>query len=118
MSGKGAESDLGALADKLGQEGAITAAQAEMIARLADEIGRAGGRRRSSHDVLVRTAVPLTAAERKRLEELIATRFGAGRRVTLEVDPAVLGGVWLRVGDRIIDGSLRGRLQALRQQLA
>ncbi|HOG45411.1 MAG TPA: F0F1 ATP synthase subunit delta, partial [Anaerolineae bacterium] len=46
-----------------------------------------------------------------------ARRFGTGQPVTFAVDPTVLGGVWLRVGDRIIDGSLRGRLEALRKQL-
>ena len=49
-----------------------------------------------------------------RLEEL------TGGSVALEtaVDPSLLGGVVVRVGDRLIDGSVRGRLERLRQQLA
>ena len=65
----------------------------------------------------VTTAVPLDAAQR----ELVATRLSAriGKRVILEeqVDPSILGGVVAQIGDDVIDGSVRGRLERLRRSL-
>jgi len=64
------------------------------------------------------TAVPLNDEERATLEGRLQTRFGADLRLDCRVDPSILGGVFIRVGDVVIDGSLTGRLQRLREQLA
>lgn len=117
MSGATWGRELGDLSRSLGQQGAINPSQADMLERLVAEVSSLTGLRAARHEVIVRTAVELTADERSRLGELVARRFGPGRRVTYEVDAGLLGGVWLRVGDRIIDSSLRGRLQFLRKQL-
>lgn len=108
--------DLGSLADRLGQEGAISPRQADALRSLLAEVGALTRGRQARRGAVVRTAVPLTAEEQARFERAIQ-RFEPGRWVTFEVDPQLLGGVWLRVGDRIIDGSLRGRLEALRKQM-
>ena len=42
---------------------------------------------------------------------------GGKVELTVETDPSVLGGLVVRVGDRLIDGSVRGRLERLRSQL-
>ena len=60
------------------------------------------------------------------LDESVATRIGdeigrqTGRRVQLTstIDPDVIGGVVLRVGNSILDASIRTRLEALRKQVA
>jgi F-type H+-transporting ATPase subunit delta len=45
-------------------------------------------------------------------------QFTGGRvELDLQVDPSLLGGLVVRVGDRLIDGSVRGRLERLRNQL-
>lgn len=117
MSAGAWDRELSDLARRLGQEGSIDAAQAELLQRLVAEVSSLTGAKRARPDIVVRAAVPLTPAERREFEGLLAARFGAGRRVSYEVDPSILGGIWLRVGDRIVDGSLRGRLQALRRQM-
>ena len=66
----------------------------------------------------VKSAVPLTSEERTSLEQSLASRFGSNLEAEYEVDPALIGGVLVRVGDEVIDGSLAGKLATLRQRLA
>ena len=65
----------------------------------------------------VRTAVNLTAAQRKRLTT--ALNKATGKQVELKVvlDPSVLGGIVAQIGDTVIDGSVRSRLDQLKQAL-
>ena len=65
----------------------------------------------------VRVAAPLTGEQRDRLEA--ALRRLTGGRVVLEelVDPSVLAGASVQMGDRLIDGTAAGRLAQLRQAL-
>ncbi len=63
------------------------------------------------------TAVPVTAAEQKRLAEQLSKRLHLEVRFESVVDPSVLGGAVVRVGDRVFDASLTTRLQQLRQDL-
>jgi F-type H+-transporting ATPase subunit delta len=66
----------------------------------------------------VTTAVPLTDDQFARLEQSLGAQ--AGRRVRFDaiVDPSVLGGVRVQIGDDVIDGSVASRLNDLRQKLA
>jgi len=66
----------------------------------------------------VRSAVPLDDAQRSSLEQTLARRFGDNLEAEYEVDAALIGGVVVRVGDEVIDGSLAGKLSALRERLA
>ena len=63
------------------------------------------------------TAVALTDTERTQLQARL--RQSTGHEVVLEtaVDPALLGGLVVQIGDRLVDASTRSRLQALRKQL-
>ena len=68
--------------------------------------------------VQVRTAVELDEERRRGIAEEISRWTGNTVEVEVEVDAALLGGAVIRIGDQLIDGSTRGRLRALRQQLA
>ena len=62
----------------------------------------------------VRSAVPLTEDQRNRLAAALGARTSLKVSVKVIVDPAVLGGLVAQVGDTIIDGSIRSRLDQLR----
>ncbi len=63
------------------------------------------------------TAVPLSAAELKRLRGALERMTGLTVRITQHVDPALLGGARTRIGSRVYDGTLRHQLEALRERL-
>ena len=68
--------------------------------------------------VVVISAVPLTEAEQETIRKELAARLGEGVGISFEVDPQILGGLVVRVGDRVIDGSFAGQLEQLRETLA
>ena len=62
-------------------------------------------------------AVAPTPDEQKRLAESLAARTGDRVELTCHIDPSILGGVVVRLRDTIIDGSVRGTLESLREKL-
>jgi F-type H+-transporting ATPase subunit delta len=65
----------------------------------------------------VRTAVPLNQDQRERLATALGEATGRQVEIKAIVDPAVMGGVVAQVGDTVIDGSVRTRLDRLRKVL-
>jgi ATP synthase F1 delta subunit len=68
-------------------------------------------------EVELTTAVPVGADEADRLRARIAEASGKDVTLRRRVDPAVVGGIVLRIGDQLIDASVRGRLDGLRLAL-
>ena len=66
---------------------------------------------------VVTSAVPLSDEERAKIEAALMKRFGANLEFTYQVDAEILGGLIVQVGDKLIDDSVRGRLNALRQKI-
>ena len=62
-------------------------------------------------------AVQPTPTEVDSLRRSLAQRTGANVELAVEVDPAILGGVIVRMSDTILDGSVRGTLESLRERL-
>ncbi len=62
------------------------------------------------------SALPLTDGEQNLVKQEVLARVGA-QAVTFRVDPAILGGLIIKVGDKVLDGSLAGKLEGLRQNL-
>ncbi len=67
--------------------------------------------------VEVMTAIPLADGQRQTLETRLAEQYGANLVYEYKVDPTILGGMIVRVGDKLIDGSVASRLAALKQTL-
>ena len=75
-------------------------------------------RRLGIADAKVSSVRELTPAEKKSLEKELAEITGKTVRATYSEDAGLLGGVLVRVGSTIYDGSVLGRLQRMRQELA
>jgi F-type H+-transporting ATPase subunit delta len=67
--------------------------------------------------VEVTTATPLEPDQRQALETKLISQYGANLAYEYKVDSAILGGMIVRVGDKLIDGSVASRLAALKQTL-
>ncbi len=64
------------------------------------------------------SAVPLDDAQKARLTASLTAQLGREVQVQVEVDPKVVGGVLVRIGDEVIDGSTRHRLAVARRSLS
>jgi len=68
-------------------------------------------------NVQVRSAFALTEQEQQALAAALGARLGGAVDLTVEQDQALIGGVEIRVGDLVIDGSIRGKLDKLATEL-
>lgn len=99
---------LGVLArnGRLGQLGAVIRAFNTLAARHRGEI-----------TAEVTSARPLDDGQVDAIKTNLRSRFGADIAVDLNVDPAILGGLVVKVGSRMIDGSIRTKLNSLAQAM-
>lgn len=65
----------------------------------------------------VTSALPLTAEEKEAVRQDVLSKIGSQATVTFRVDPSILGGLVVRVGDKVLDGSVSGQLETMRQSL-
>ena len=64
------------------------------------------------------SAVPLTEEQHRRAVDLLEGLSGHEVRLSARVEPVLIGGMIMRIGDRVIDGSTRSKLQAMRRELS
>ena len=69
-------------------------------------------------DAEVTSALPLTAEEKAIIAKGCFCKSGKEVKVDYHVDPSILGGLVIKVGDKLIDGSVSGKLDSLRQNIA
>ena len=62
---------------------------------------------------VARTATAMTAPQREKLESVLAKAVGSDVELTTEVDPALVGGIQLRVGSKLIDASIAAKLERM-----
>ena len=87
------------------------------LPRLAAEFRRLDDERQGITHATATSTSPLTADEVRALTQRLEQFTGGRVELDVQVDPSLLGGVVVRVGDRLIDGSVRSRLERLRNQL-
>jgi F-type H+-transporting ATPase subunit delta len=75
-------------------------------------------RRRQQLIAVVRSAVELSAAQRRRLAGALAANYGHQVHLNIVIDPSVVGGISVQIGDELIDGTAARRLAAVRRKLA
>jgi len=87
------------------------------LPQVAAEYRRLDNLRQGITAATATTALPLEPAEVKALTTRLEQFTGGRVELDIKVDPSLLGGLVVRVGDRLIDGSVRGRLERLRDRL-
>lgn len=93
----------------------VGAGRTHDLTTIVDKIVTASARAASKQVAEVRVAKDLTDDQRARLADALARAVGTEVEVKVIVDPTVLGGVVAQIGDRVIDGSVRTRLNQLRE---
>ena len=87
------------------------------LAEILEEYRFEMNRRLQISDAEVVTARPLPEQERNSLEEQVAKLAGTRVNATFREDKSLIGGAMVRIGSTIYDGSVRGRLERLRERL-
>jgi len=111
-------------------EGKVTAVTLRLISEMvAHPRGRSlhaaldlcadlAARRREQLIAVVRTAAELSAPQRRRLAGALAASYGHPVHLNVVIDPSVVGGISVQIGDELIDGTAATRLAAVRRKLA
>ncbi len=95
----------------------VTQGRARQLPEILEELSALAAEARQAVVAEVRSAIPLDDSQR---EELVrALSKATGKKVELKelIDPSVLGGIVAKVGDTVIDGSVKHRLDQLREQV-
>ena len=90
----------------------------ELVSQIREIFERRRAELEGRGEVEVRTAYPLTSEQEGRISDAVSRRLGVSVSLTVEIDDSLIGGVVIRAGDLVIDASLRGRLNHLRQSLS
>ena len=90
----------------------------ELLPAVTAEFAGLDDRRNGITTAVATSAAPLQPDEVRALVARLEQLSGGRVQLTQAVDPSLLGGVQVRLGDRLIDGSVRGRLERLRHRLA
>jgi F-type H+-transporting ATPase subunit delta len=88
-----------------------------LLATIAGRARAEWDRKQGRRPVTVKSAVPLDDAQRGALEGRLSKLIGATPVLTLEVDPSLIAGLVVQVGDDVYDASVRTRLRRLRDRL-
>lgn len=91
--------------------------RASYIPAIYDEFVSYANELRNMADAQITTAIELSESDLETIKSKLATATGKTIRLQSEVDPSLIGGVMVRIGDKVMDGSLAGRLARLKENL-
>ncbi|KAF0648443.1 MULTISPECIES: F0F1 ATP synthase subunit delta [Streptomyces] len=83
-----------------------------------ESLSKLAAARRDRMVAVVTSAVPLTDQQKRRLGAALARMYGREMHLNLDVDPTVLGGISVRIGDEVVDGTIATRLDEASRRLA
>ncbi|MFI1567616.1 F0F1 ATP synthase subunit delta [Streptomyces sp. NPDC020490] len=83
-----------------------------------DSLSRLAAERRDRLVAVVTSAVPLSDAQKQRLGAVLAKLYGRRMHLNIDVDPEVIGGIRVQVGDEVINGSIADRIEDAGRRLA
>lgn len=95
----------------------VAAGRAHDLPAIIDRLVARAAQAKNKVVAEVRTAVPLSDDQRTRLADALGKATGKSVEVKAIVDRSVLGGVVAQIGDTVIDGSVRSRLEQLREAI-
>jgi len=87
------------------------------LPQVAAQFGRLKNDAEGTADCVIETAFALSDAQLNDLVGRLASKFPLRLKPQMRLEPSLIGGVRVTVGDRVLDGSLRARLDAMRVQL-
>ena len=96
----------------------VGAGRGNHIGPISDELVRQAAETRGQAVAEVRSAVALNDDQRDRLRSALSNATGMNIDIVVVVDPDILGGVVAQVGDTVFDGSVRTRLEKMKERLS
>ena len=95
----------------------VGAGRAKDLTGIIDKVVELAADAREEAVALVTSAIPLDGKQQKKLAEALSKRFDRKVDVKVIVDASVLGGLLVRIGDTVIDGTVRSRLDQMKSSL-
>jgi len=95
----------------------VTSGQVKEMATIIDALVKRASSEKSQEVAEVRSAIPLTDDQQKRLAAALTKATGKALNLKVVVDPSVLGGLVAVVGDEVIDDTVRTRLDQLKTRI-
>lgn len=91
--------------------------RARQLPQILEELSRIAAEARKAVLAEVRTAVPLDDNQRTKLADALSKATGMNVELKVLIDESVIGGIYAKVGDIIIDGTVKRRLEQLKEQV-
>ncbi|MCX4971381.1 F0F1 ATP synthase subunit delta [Streptomyces sp. NBC_00620] len=96
----------------------VTAPRGRSLEAGLESLSKLAAERRDRMVAVVTSAVPLSDGQKQRLGAALAKLYGRQMHLNLDVDPEVLGGIQVQVGDELINGSIADRLADASRRMA
>ena len=96
----------------------VTAPRGRSLESGLESLSKLAAERRERLVAVVTSAVPLSDTQKQRLGAALAKLYGRQMHLNIDVDPEVLGGIRVQVGDEVINGSIADRIEDAGRRLA